>query len=237
MPDPTSAYDADFRRFSAADRGTILDALKRFVADASESQHRAWRDSIPQLQNEVREVVVAYGDAGAYHAVLEYRLPMEFRRIDAVFLLRGMVVVLELKGKWTPSDADVDQAHAYARDLRCYHAECAERPVEVVLVPTLARDLLDVRRGVHVCAPSLLDGLIARFDRETRDAPPISLERFLDAEAARPSTCWSTTRPSEPTTRRGSPRSTATIRRARSRSRSGSSSSPSGSRSGASSSR
>jgi hypothetical protein len=186
MTEPTSAYDADFRHFSAADRGTILDALKRFVADASESQHRAWRDAIPQLQNEVREVVFAYGDAGRYHAVLEYRLPMEFRRIDAVFLLHGMVVVLELKGKWTPSEADIDQAHAYARDLRCYHAECEDRPVEVVLVPTLARDVLEVRRGVHVCAPALLDGVLARFDRETRDAPLVSLERFLDPDAYRP---------------------------------------------------
>jgi len=185
-PELTSAYDAEFRHFSAADRGTVMDALKRFVADASESQHRAWRDSIPQLQTEVREVIAAYGEAGRYHAVLEYRLPMEFRRIDAVFLLRGMVVVLELKGKWTPSEADIDQAHAYARDLRCYHAECEDRPVEVVLVPTLARDLQAVRRGVHVCSPALLDGLIARFDRETHDVPPLSLERFLDADSYRP---------------------------------------------------
>jgi len=185
-PESTRAYDAEFRHFSGADRGSILDALKRFVADASDAQHRAWRDSIPQLQTEVREVVASYGEAGRYHAVLEYRLPMEFRRIDAVFLLRGMVVVLELKGKWTPSDADIDQAHAYARDLRCYHAECEDRPVEVVLVPTLARGLQAVSRGVHVCAPALLDGLIARFDRETREQPPVSLERFLDADAYRP---------------------------------------------------
>jgi hypothetical protein len=30
------------------------------------------------------------------------------------------VLVIELKGL-TPSQADIDQAAAYARDLRCYH--------------------------------------------------------------------------------------------------------------------
>ena len=37
------------------------------------------------------------------------------------------VLVLELKGKLEPSQADFDQAAAYARDLRCYHRECWDR--------------------------------------------------------------------------------------------------------------
>ena len=186
MDEPVQGYHAEFQAFSVAQRRDVVEALRHFVSDASVEQVRAWRDGVPALQREVGEVVAIDSATGSYHAVLEYRLPMEFRRIDAVFLLREAVLVLELKGKWTPSDADVDQAHAYARDLRCYHAECAERPVHVVLVPTLAIGPQDERRGVQVCGPDALDGLIARLDAESRGAPPLSVERFLHPHAYRP---------------------------------------------------
>ena len=46
---------------------------------------------------------------------------MESRRLDVVLLVSGAIVVLELKGKAEAEQADLDQAAAYARDLRCYH--------------------------------------------------------------------------------------------------------------------
>jgi hypothetical protein len=55
-----------------------------------------------------------------------------------IVLENGVVVVLEVKGKVEPSQADLDQVGAYARDLRAYHAECADRPVHAVLVPSRA---------------------------------------------------------------------------------------------------
>jgi hypothetical protein len=182
----TSGYQSDFDSFSAAHRSEILASLRRFISNASDAEQRAWSDAIPRLQREVREVVISYGDAARYHAVLEYRLPMEFRRIDAVFLLHGTVVVLELKGKRYPSDADIDQAHAYARDLRCYHAACEERPVEVILIPTQADRYLGEERGVHICGPDGLDSLIARFDANARGGERLSVARFLDQDAYRP---------------------------------------------------
>ena len=186
MDESVRGYDADFRAFIVARRRDVVQALQYFVADASTEQVRAWRDAVPVLQRELGEVVAIDSATGSHHAVLEYRLPMEFRRIDAVLLLRETVVVLELKGKWAPSDADIDQAHAYARDLRCYHAECADRPVHVVLVPTLARGPQEPRRGVEVCGPDELDGLIERLDRRMHGAPPLSVQRFLDPAAYRP---------------------------------------------------
>ncbi len=53
-----------------------------------------------------------------------------------IVLENGVVVVLELKGEAVPSQADIDQVFAYARDLRSYHRECADRPVHAVLVPS-----------------------------------------------------------------------------------------------------
>ena len=132
-------WDSDFVRFAVTPPSAIVAKLRQFLSDASREQVRAWDDSIPRLQTEVEKVREVRGGAGRYTAILEYQLPMESRRADAVFLLRESVLVIELKGKSQPSDADVDQAHAYARDLRCYHAECENRAVHALLVPTRAR--------------------------------------------------------------------------------------------------
>ena len=178
-------WDSDFVRFAVTPSSAIVAKLRQFLNDASREQVRAWDDSIPRLQTEVEKVREVREEAGRYTAILEYQLPMESRRADAVFLLRESVLVIELKGKSLPSDADVDQAHAYARDLRCYHAECENRAVHALLVPTGARgDRGDVR-GVRVCGPDVLDAVVAEYD--VRDVGEvIDARRFLSSDAYRP---------------------------------------------------
>ena len=90
-----------------------------------------------------------------------YQLPMEQRRPDVILLIGGAVLVLELKGKHLPEIADVDQAAAYARDLRAYHRECAERPVQPALVLTRASGRLGDIAGVPVVGIDAVDGLAA----------------------------------------------------------------------------
>jgi hypothetical protein len=152
------------------------------VHDASPEQIRAWDTSIPQLQREVTEVLLVDAIARRYTALLEYELPMESRRPDVVLLIRGPVMVIELKGKEVPSQADIDQAAAYARDLRCYHRECAGRPVIPALVPTLAHGYVEQRSGVHVVGPDAVDQLIQNLAAES-SLPPVSADRFLSADA------------------------------------------------------
>ena len=87
-----------------------------------------------------------------------------FRRPDFVILAEGSVVVLELKGKTIPSQADIDQVASYARDLRAYHRECENREVLPVVVPTRSNDIIDQVDGVYVSSPDKLDELIAHED-------------------------------------------------------------------------
>ena len=117
-PDARFGWGSDFPRFHDTPARAIRASLQELVRDASTEQISAWDDSIPDLQREVGEVVACDANAGSYNAILEYELPMESRRPDVILLLRGPVVVLELKGKSTPSQADIDQAAAYARDWR-----------------------------------------------------------------------------------------------------------------------
>lgn len=149
---------------------------------------RAWDSSIPPLQQEVGEVVRGEPLSHKFAAILEYQLPYELRRPDVVLLTQGAVVVVELKGKFRPSQADLDQVSAYARDLKNYHRDCESRQVHAVLIPTQAKGYVQQQSGVHVCGPDALDELILRLDREAAKfaLTPVPVGQFLDGEAYRP---------------------------------------------------
>ena len=150
------------------------------------------------------EVVEIDELAQQYTAILEYELPLESRRPDVVLLVNGAVVVLELKGKAEPEQADLDQAAAYARDLRCYHKHCAEREVHAVVVPTRAHGYVGVRDGVHVAGPDSLHELI-KICRRPWEQGPLTAEEFLaqgrllPAPHARPGSARALHRRQDPT--------------------------------------
>jgi hypothetical protein len=175
-------WESDFPTFSDAEPRTVRISLEEFLADSGDSQIRAWDDSIPKIQVETGKVVEVDELAEHYTAILEYELPLESRRPDVVLLINGAVVVLELKGKLEPDQADLDQAAAYVRDLRCYHRHCADREVHAVVVPTRAPGYIGVRDGVHVCGPASLHQLIADFQRPWEDGP-LTAEEFLAQDA------------------------------------------------------
>ena len=178
-------WDSTFPEFRAVRGSRILASLCSTYPDSSPEEVDSWRRNVPTLQREVGEVVRVRTDAGEFTAVMEYELPMESRRADVVLLLRDGVVVVELKGKFEPSDADIDQAHAYARDLACYHRDCHGRLVHPVLVPTRMRGGGRMERGVRICAPASLDTLVSSL-AGTQVSEPIDAGRFLEADAYRP---------------------------------------------------
>lgn len=178
-------WDSDFRSFEQTPPASVLRRIQDFVGTHSQSEYRSWTSSVPHLQREVGEVVRYDGVAGSYTAVLEYQLPLEARRIDAVFLLYDGVAVIELKGKAAATAADVDQAHAYARDLANYHRDCHQRRVVPILVPTEMQGPVQCTGHVHVCPPHRLDELLAAVDSKSRP-DRMDPERFLSADAYRP---------------------------------------------------
>ena len=177
-------WESDFPDFADASSIDVRKRLKHFVSDASPEQERAWSSSIPQLQDEVEEVLLRNQLAKNYSAILEYELPMESRRPDALLLVGGGVLVIELKGKLEPSQADIDQAAAYARDLQCYHRDCEDRPVVPVLVPTRAHGYVRLEGVVHIAGPDALDGLVEQITN--LHLPAIDRADFLDESAYRP---------------------------------------------------
>ena len=178
-------WSSRFSEFRATKVRVIRTSLQEFITDASVEQIRAWDNSIPLLQREVGEILEEKQGGEEYTAVLEYELPMDLRRPDVIFLLNGSILVIELKGKLAPSQADLDQASAYARDLRCYHRVCERTDVHVVVVPTRAKGFLGVESGVTVLGPDAIDAHVKTLE-QSAVAPPIAPEDVLDESAYRP---------------------------------------------------
>ncbi len=181
-----AGWTSSFPIFSTASAADVQSALTEFVPDASPEQDRAWRDSIPWLQREVRALGDVVGDPDQQSTVLEYELPMESRRPDVILLASGDVVVLELKGKSEPSQADLDQVAAYARDLRCYHRACEHRRVIPILVPTRARGRVRVFGDIHVVGPDAVAALVTEIGQQQQRGSHLSVDDFLDYDAYRP---------------------------------------------------
>jgi hypothetical protein len=177
-----AGWHSDLPRFRDTPAVQIRSKLEAFVRDAGEKQIRAWSDSIPVLQGEASEVLDIQTSAARYTAILEYQLPMELRRPDVILLVGSIIVVLELKGKHAPSQADIDQTSAYARDLRCYHRECHHRKVIAICVPMLARGYLYEQQGIHIAGPDELDRLVLGL-HEPAPTDPVIPGEFLSESA------------------------------------------------------
>jgi hypothetical protein len=178
-------WSSDFPTFRATSPREIRRSLSDFVRDASPEQVQAWDDSIPPLQREFGEVIQFGGHTLAYEAILEYELPMESRRTDVILLANGLVLVLELKGRLNKTQADVDQVAAYARDLRAYHRDCANRPVKPVLVMMRGTGRLGEASGVEIVGPDVLDELVTT-ESSLVDARPLDADAFLAVDAYQP---------------------------------------------------
>lgn len=178
-------WESDFPTFRNAHPREVRERLSGFVRDASQEQERAWSECIPPLQREVQEVLDLNPSASGFSTILEYELPLDSRRSDVVLLVGAAVMVLELKGKLEPSQADLDQVAAYTRDLQCYHRDCAGRQVVPVLISTRAKGYVRNVDGIHIIGPDALDALIGRVSEEY-SGQAILRARFLENDAYRP---------------------------------------------------
>ena len=181
---PTCGWHSDLPTFTVSAPRAITLRLEEFVCDAGPEQVRAWSRSIPWLQRECREVIGRENAARGWDAILEYELPREARRPDLIVLESGVVVVLELKGRKAPSQADLDQVFAYARDLRAYHADCAARPVYPVLVASGAAPTPWEVEGVKVVGPAGMHRVLLECARP--EAPLLQADVFLRPDAYAP---------------------------------------------------
>lgn len=169
--DDSCGWRSDLPTFCRTTSATVVSRLINFVRDASPEQESAWRTHVPVLQEECRELADRDAFASSYTAILEYQLPYDLRRVDLIVLERAAVVVAELKGYRGLTSAAFDQVLAYARDLRAYHRECADRPVIPVLISSAAARPPWRCEGVTVCHPEDVDAVLTEIARKHPGSP------------------------------------------------------------------
>lgn len=147
-------FSGSVDEFLSTDEDSVLGALTAasdFAIDIA--QRNAWRDEIRLL----RETLPTLPSGELF---LEFVVPRLGKRIDAVLLLHGVVVVIEFKtGATAFVRADVEQAWDYALDLKNFHETSHHRTIYPVLVITGASGQLvhGARRSVDgVVDPSLV---------------------------------------------------------------------------------
>ncbi|HEY7579061.1 MAG TPA: DUF2075 domain-containing protein [Acetobacteraceae bacterium] len=135
MPAWWSASLADFfTQDSAAIVGVLSTRLVQTHPLNRATQVQAWRTQIELLHHALAE------SPRHWRLLLEYPLLRLARRIDAVLLTDGAVVVLEFKaGARSFTNIDREQVEDYALDLFDFHAESREYPLVPILVATHAR--------------------------------------------------------------------------------------------------
>lgn len=124
-------YSDTIGRFLARDDLSVLGELTAASEfDVDLLQREAWRQELRVL----RDAVLPFKDG---HLFLEFVVPRLGKRIDAVLLLHGRLIVLEFKvGATAFARADIDQVWDYALDLKNFHQTSHDRNIWPVLVIT-----------------------------------------------------------------------------------------------------
>ena len=134
MPAYYRALFCDFARASIGEvEATLAEQNARAAFPLQPEGLFAWKTQLPLFQNTIRWLLQEVSDSQSWCILLEYPIPRVGRRIDAVVLARGVIVVIEAKTGMAPTSA-VRQADDYALNLACFHEGSASRPIVPLVV-------------------------------------------------------------------------------------------------------
>ncbi len=128
------AYKAKVRQFLLDQVDEILGHLtnQHKFRHLEQQQINAWRQQIIELKIALKDYLEAT-------LLLEFEIPRIGKRVDAILILNGAIVVLEYKVGAKAYDAtSVDQAYDYALDLKNFHKASHHVSIVPILVATEA---------------------------------------------------------------------------------------------------
>src|SRR5689334_5580451 len=128
--------------FLREDSIAVIGILQQaYASDGFVSQYtrqtRAWDKIVPEFQRVFAQLLESRPEAKDWTILLEYPLYRLRRRIDAVVLADGLILVVECKaGAAVFTAADRRQVEEYALDLRDFHAQSCNHQIVPVLWST-----------------------------------------------------------------------------------------------------
>lgn len=176
-------YANSIQGFLAEDESTWLQIMQstfldKYTLDLSNSQVNAWIDCFRCL----KKYLPLLNDANkSFSIIFEYSLPYESgRRPDVLLVSREQVIILEFKMKKGFLTSDIDQAAAYARDIREYHFESREKKVTSILILTKTKDKKPKeQKGIIICS---VDYLLEAIEQEIDGSvSKIDLKKWMDS--------------------------------------------------------
>lgn len=185
-----SGFRTDLRGFLDTETRSVVGDLAKAVAahhpQLESMQIKAWTAEIDVLKNVATAIMAQRRDAADWPLLLEYSIPRRERRIDAVFLARGAVVVTEFKvGAQSFDSAGAWQVEEYALDLRDFHEASRHHPLFPVLVATKA--LRSVSAQATTSAPrSRLVAPVSRVAPSDLAAVTVAAAETADSMGAEP---------------------------------------------------
>jgi Uncharacterized conserved protein (DUF2075) len=126
------AYRAKVSQFLLDQDDEVLGQLtnQHKFRQLEQQQINAWRRQIAELKVALK----GYPEATL---LLEFEIPRIGKRVDAILILNGVIIVLEYKvGSNAYDTTSVDQAHDYALDLKNFHKASHHVNIVPVLVAT-----------------------------------------------------------------------------------------------------
>jgi len=181
-------WASNLRFFSAASVDEIVNSLTASVDTSTPQQIQAWRRSVPPLQKECGNFSKENRSAVTYGAVLEYYLPDSLKRADAILLLSGSVLVIELKGDGNEDEEYLEQVADYARRLYWYHQLCGEdgTRVHTLVVSYGVRGVSKETDWITLINIDELKSVVSKFDNP-ETSRPIPVEKFIRPDLCQPS--------------------------------------------------
>lgn len=180
-------WAGNWLKFQVSNIDELVVALSDFVKTSTPEQFRAWKKSLPPLQKQCGCIIKETSKASHYGAILEYVLPESEKRVDAILLISGAVLVIELKGNGNDSEAALEQAADYARRLYWFHSLCGEEKVKVhtLVVSYGINGQNKKQEWITLTSIDQLSKTISEFDLPA-PAKPIDLDQFIRPEVCQP---------------------------------------------------
>ena len=126
------AYKAKVNQFLVSQEDEILGQLtsQHKFRQLEQQQINSWRRQIREL----KQTLVSFPDATL---LLEFEIPRIGKRVDAILILSGSILVLEYKvGAKTYDAISIDQAYDYALDLKNFHKASHHLTIVPILIAT-----------------------------------------------------------------------------------------------------
>lgn len=176
---PRAWYSAPISEFLTHSTDEVIGRLASNSSLSIETTQRdAWATTVQLLKKNLAD-----RDG---HLLLEFNIPRMGARADAVLLLAGCIVILELKvGEKTASPDARNQVWEYALDTKNFHEPSHDLPIVPVLIPTGYQTSVLPRRTYaddRVCQPLTIgpDLLPALLDDLTSHHPgPLDATSWL----------------------------------------------------------